>query len=79
VEICVRSANPTLLQALGLQNSATQNSPDSAYATGFVYLETLLQLRDELRTQGVFLVRTGEIRFAAGGQKQEQAPVELAF
>ncbi|MGY2131252.1 homoserine dehydrogenase [Hymenobacter sp. HD11105] len=79
VEVCVRGANPTLLQALGLQNGVAQNSPDSAYATGFVHLETLLQLRDELRQQGVFLVRTGEIRFAAGGQKQEQAPVELAF
>jgi homoserine dehydrogenase len=79
VEISVRGGDPTLLRALKLQNGAAQNGFDSAYVTGFAHLETLLQLRDELRAQGVFVVRTGEIRLTSGGQKRAQAPAELAF
>ena len=74
VEVCVRGADDNLLRALNLENGT-----DSAYATGFAPVETLLQLRDELRAQGVFIVRTGEVRLAAGGQKQEQEPVEVAI
>jgi hypothetical protein len=79
VEVCVRGADDTLLRALGLQNSAAQNGSDSVYATGFTHVENLHELRDELRAQGVFVVRTGEIRIAAGGQISQPATVEVAF
>ena len=78
VEVYIRAANEQLLDVLNLQDASTTNASDVTYATGFARLETLLRLRDELRAQGVFVVRTGEVRLSAGGQKQPQATAELA-
>lgn len=78
VEIYVRGADAKILAALNLSGFSSNNASTTAYASGFASLEKLLQLRDELRTRGVFVVRTGALRLAAGGQIQQPAAAALA-
>ncbi|SMB95833.1 homoserine dehydrogenase [Hymenobacter roseosalivarius DSM 11622] len=76
VEICLRATDEKLVDALALQHVSTDSA--SSYTIGYAQLSTLIQLRDELRATGTFVMRTGQVRPAARGQKYQHTVAELA-